>query len=124
MKHAVVTGATGFIAVHLIDKLINDGYHVDAIVRPASIHLDRLTKHERLNLIELDMKEILRLEEMLEGDVDEFYHLAWEGARFPQNENPIIQDTNFLASIDALRLAIRLGCKSFVATGSQAEYGL
>lgn len=124
MKHAVVTGATGFIAVHLIDKLIHDEYRVDAIVRPSSIHLNRLAKHERLNIIELDMKEIVHLKERLEGDVDEFYHLAWEGARSPQNENPALQEANFIASIDALNLAIQLGCTSFIATGSQAEYGL
>lgn len=123
MKHAVVTGATGFIAIHLIDQLLQDGYHVDAIVRPASVHLERLVKHERLNLIELDMQDIAHLKEKLTSEVDEFYHLAWEGARFPLNENQTLQNTNYLASLDALKTAIECGCKTFVGAGSQAEYG-
>jgi UDP-glucose 4-epimerase len=123
MKNAVVTGATGFIAIHLIDHLIQDGYHVYAIVRPKSIHLDRLKKHGQMTKIELDMEDIAHLKEMLNCEVDEFYHLAWEGARFPQNQDQKLQNTNYLASIDALNTAIECGSKTFVGAGSQAEYG-
>jgi UDP-glucose 4-epimerase len=123
MKHAVVTGATGFIAIHLIDQLLQDGYQVDAIVRPASTRIYRLKQHSRLNVIELDMQEIALLKERLTSEVDEFYHLAWEGARFPLNENQTLQNTNYLASLEALKTAIECGCKTFVGAGSQAEYG-
>ena len=44
MKTVVVTGATSFIGVHLIQELQKEYPQVYAVVRPSSKHLSRLNK--------------------------------------------------------------------------------
>jgi nucleoside-diphosphate-sugar epimerase len=54
------------------------------------------------------------------GDVDFFFHLAWNGDR----ENAEVQKKNVLGALKAMDAASRInpGIR-FIATGSQAEYG-
>ncbi len=50
---------------------------------------------------------------------DVFFHLAWEGAR----DDFAAQYKNIDMTLRCLRATAHLGCKRFVCTGSQAEYG-
>ena len=118
-KSAVVTGAAGFTGYSLTMKLANLGYNVHAIVRPDSEHNKRI-KHPLVNIIELDYSAYDELASRINSKCDYFYHLVWCGGR----DDFGIQMKNIDYSLVTLEEAHKLGCKRFICTGSQAEYGI
>lgn len=52
-----------------------------------------------------------------------FYHLGWGGTFGAERNDEALQQKNVKYTLDAARLAKRLGCGHFVGVGSQAEYG-
>jgi nucleoside-diphosphate-sugar epimerase len=124
MKNVVVTGATSFIGIHIIKEYIKNNWIVIAVVRPNSKNLDRLPKSNLLTVVEIDMENIGKLTEKIETiKIDIFYHLAWDGVRVPYRDNAILQNKNYICAINALKIAKKLGCNTFIGAGSQAEYG-
>ena len=124
MKSVIVTGAAGFAGCNLTEKLIEKGYTVYALLRPGSVHNERLVPlldSGRLNCIELDISDILKLSGIISpGIADTFFHLAWTGGRDSFGE----QRKNIEDTLNALETAASLGCTRFICTGSQAEYGI
>ena len=119
MKKVVVTGAAGFTGCNLVEELLSRGYFVHAIVRPNSSHNIRLTRSPKLNVIELDFSEYDRLPQLIEVQCDHFFHLAWQGDR--NNFEQQYQSAQY--TLKTLKAAAKSGCKRFICTGSQAEYG-
>lgn len=117
---AVVTGAAGFAGYNLVKSLLDAGCFVYAVVRPASQHNRRLQRFENLRMIECDMLSYNELPSLIKEPVHFFFHLAWQGKRHDFEA----QYRNIPASLAALEAAARMGCKRFLCTGSQAEYGL
>ena len=120
MKKAVVTGAAGFAGCNLTEHLIEHGYEVYAVIRGNSAHNDRLKESEKLHFVTLDMTEISELPDRIGEKCDIFFHLIWTGSR----DDFAAQYANVEVSLAALRAAAALGCKRFIGTGSQAEYGV
>ncbi|MCR5671580.1 MAG: NAD(P)-dependent oxidoreductase [Butyrivibrio sp.] len=149
MKIAIVTGAYGFLGANLTKELLSRDYRVLAVGRCGSEgHNDRFEESRQLKKIFLDMKDYDLLgERILEAykslkalkeepaDVPEsvyFFHLAWGGGR----EDMAAQLENVRGSVKALLAAANLRDHilkesgsdivrvRFVATGSQAEYGV
>lgn len=54
---------------------------------------------------------------------DIFFHMAWNGTTGEARNDETLQQQNAAYSLDAVRLAKKLGCHTFVFAGSQAEYG-
>ena len=54
---------------------------------------------------------------------DVFFHLAWDGTIGEGRNDLYLQNRNVTYTLDAVKLASRLGCHTFVGAGSQAEYG-
>jgi nucleoside-diphosphate-sugar epimerase len=124
MKTVIVTGATSFIGVHIIKEYLKNNCPVIAVVRPNSKNLDRLPKNNLLTVIEINMEKIGTLIEKIERNkIDIFYHLAWEGVRIPYRDDKILQNRNYTYAINAMKVAMDLGCNTFIGAGSQAEYG-
>ena len=123
MIRILVTGATSFIGVHLINQLLNNGCKVYAVIRPNSNNISRLSKHKNLYIIEKKLKDLVSLQNDLEEKIDIFYHLAWDGTRAPYRDDAKLQESNYDAAVKAFELSIILGCKKFLGIGSQAEYG-
>ena len=94
MKKIIITGATGFIGVHLIEKWIDRGAEIYAVVRPSSKNIVRLPKCSNVHVVELEMGCYEHLLNIV-GDADFFYHLAWEGARVPYRDDGLIQSHNY-----------------------------
>lgn len=129
MLNIIMTGGTSFIGIHLIQKLLDEGHKITLVIRPNSKNIDRLMKiiqiqRDLINIIELDLDDIDRLEYMKLETFDVFFHLAWDGVRMPEREDVKLQNKNFKNSMKALSVSKKLGCKKFVAIGSQAEYGM
>ena len=69
------------------------------------------------------LDELSKLEPQNTDKYDVFYHLAWDGTVGAERNNPSKQTDNVRFAIDAVDLASRFGCDTFVGVGSQAEYG-
>ena len=119
MKKAVVTGAAGFAGCNLTERLIEHGYEVYAVVREGSAHNDRLKESDRLHFVTLDMTGISELPDRIGEKCDAFFHLIWTGGR----DDFAAQHANVEVTLAAVSAAASLGCRRFIATGSQAEYG-
>ena len=120
LKNYIVTGAAGFFGCNLVERLMQEAdVHIYAVVRPNSPHNARLIPSERLTIVPADLSEYARLDEMIDEACDAFFHLAWQGGRYDFAE----QYGNIADTIGALEAAACLGCKRFICTGSQAEYG-
>lgn len=121
MQKIVITGATGMIGTNLVKELIKKNKKILAIVRPNSPKIKNI-EHPLVKFIQADLNELQNITSLPET-YDTFFHLGWEGA-FGSSRNDInMQMKNITYSLEAVKLAKRLGCSTFVGTGSQAEYG-
>ena len=116
MKTAIVTGATGFIGVHLCEELLKNGVKVTAFVRSGSKNVSRLPSGVDLEYFDMDSYSSLDF-----PSADVFYHLAWEGATGAERGNPLLQSKNAERTIEALNAAIRNKCGKFIALGTVYE---
>ncbi len=120
MKKVIVTGGSGFLGSYLIRNLIKKDIEIYAVVRSARKLELRVNDLKNINIVELDMMNIADLPSLIHEKCDTFYHLAWRGERNAFEE----QTDNIHYVVEALEVAAKLGCKKFICTGSQAEYGI
>lgn len=132
----IVTGATSFIGAVTVRQLLEKGDTVCGIVRPASqalAHLDRSVPEQRrdkLSVLALDMQQIGELGEtpdtkgIAHENWDAWIHVGWDGAGSDNRTKEQVQQNNVSYALHAMESAARLGCRRFVFTGSQAEYGV
>lgn len=122
MKRVAITGATGAIGFALIDKLIESKCQVLAICRENSSAMNRIKASDNLEILECDMSGYNSLQ-TIDQKYDVFYHLAWDGTMGASRNDAQLQSRNIQYTLDAVELAHRLGCGTFIGAGSQAEYG-
>ena len=122
MKKAIITGPTGAIGMALIDKLLQEDVNVLAIVHRGSRRAGQIPRHPRLQLMEADLEDFTNIT-FPEQDWEIFYHLAWGGTYGDARNDLECQIDNIRYTLDAVRLAQRSGCSTFIGAGSQAEYG-
>ena len=124
---AVVTGSTGMLAVATIEYLLKEGYEVIAVARPGSSRLMNIPDDDNVTIVELDLKEIITLPDVLaEAGIDSadlFFHFSWDGTHGASRDDMDLQMANIKASLDAVRAAAALKCEAFLGAGSQAECG-
>lgn len=126
----VVTGATSFIGAETIGQLLKKKISVYAVVRPGSSNIshlwDMVQEADRncLSVIEMDMKNIQTLGEEIPEGADAWIHIGWDGAGSDNRTKRDVQQENVTNSLKAVRAAAALGCRRFLFTGSQAEYGV
>lgn len=121
MKKAVITGATGAVGRALIEELIRRDVSVLVLARRGG-RAATLTPHPRLEIAPADLADLSEFCAPY-ADCDVFYHLAWAGTSGDARNDAALQCANVKGAIDAVELAARLGCHTFVGVGSQAEYG-
>jgi dihydroflavonol-4-reductase len=119
VKQAFVTGGTGFVGANLIRLLLQKGYQVRALVRPAS-RLD--------NLQELDV-------EVVKGDLNDpdlwqqmqrcqfLFHVAAHYSLW-QTDKEVLYQNNVLGTRHILAAARRAGVERTVYTSSVAAIGV
>ena len=124
---AVITGATGFIGTALCEEMLKNGHEVTAVIRPGSEKRKKLCFSAALNthleVVEAALEDFKGLGDQI-GKADVFYHLAWNGTSGAAREDFDIQQANIGYMANAVRAAVKCGCRKFVGAGSQAEYGV
>lgn len=124
MKRVVMTGATGAIGHALIEMCIARGDKVYVICRKDSKRKETLRVYgDKIRVILQDFEELNTADKFIEEPCDVFYHLAWDGTTGSSRNDMYLQNRNIKYTLDAVELAKRLGCGTFIGAGSQAEYG-
>ncbi len=133
MKKAYVTGATGAIGMALVAELLQNNIEVTVFLRKDSERSGRIAesfgeelKRGNLSVEYVSLEELKHFMENVytPGRQDSvFYHLGWSGTFGKLRNDAGLQQKNVEYTLDAVRLADRLGCTKFIGVGSQAEYG-
>ncbi len=125
MKSIVISGPTGAIGMALIEKCIAEKTNVLAICHKGSERIKYIPDSSYVKVIEADLCEYRNLfrEDILTDKYEVFYHFAWNGTVGDARNDMHLQTDNIAYTMDAVELAKRLGCRTFIGAGSQAEYG-
>lgn len=121
MKTVAITGATSMLGVALAKACADQGIRVLALVRPGSRFLSRLPDSPLIQPLNCSLEALPAF--IPEEACDVFYHFGWTGTDKVQRHDPAIQERNIRYTLEAMDLAKRMGCHTFIGAGSQAEYG-
>lgn len=119
----MITGGTGAVGTALTKVLIQNGIEVLVVTRKNSARNGVITDHPLVTTVYADMSEYAEMRNGTGKTYDVFFHLAWMGASGDGRSNMYLQNDNVRYSLDAVALAKRMGCHTWIGTGSQAEYG-
>ena len=122
IKKAIVTGATGVVGTALIKELISQNIETLVLTRKNG-RTEKIPVHPLIKI------EFCSLEELSDFNIndekyDVFFHLGWAGTYGKERNDREKQESNIQYTLDAVNLAHRSGCKTFIGTGSQAENGV
>lgn len=123
MKKAIITGPTGAVGISLIQELTANGIAVTAVCRPNSKRVKSIPNTPLVTVVQCDVGELMSLSEILPHDYDAFYHFAWDGTYGADRQDMSRQAQNIVYTLDAVKLAKKLGCSVFLGAGSQSEFG-
>ena len=73
---SIVTGATSFIGLALINKLINENEKIIAVVRPNSNRTFCIPKHESVTVLFCELSDLDKMQLSIDN-CDTFYHIGW-----------------------------------------------
>ena len=134
MKHALVTGAAGFIGSHLVDRLLASGWQVtgldnfdpfyDPLIKQRNIVAHE--RHVHYRLFRNDIRDIGGVQRAL-GDrrIDVIVHLAAKAGVRPSIGDPVgYQSVNVEGTQAMLEVAKNLGVRQFVFGSSSSVYGV
>lgn len=123
IQRIVITGVTGTIGMAIIEQMIKQNIQVLAICNPNSSRNQQIYKNPLISMVNCDLNHLNTLNVKNFPAYDIFYHLGWIGTVGESRNNTYMQTQNISNSLDAVDLAKRLGCHTFIGAGSQAEYG-
>jgi UDP-glucose 4-epimerase len=125
-RRAIVTGGAGFIGSHIVDLLIEHGFHVTVIDNLVTGRLDNLKQHaggSQCEVVQMDMTT-------LEADSVHFkgaqyvFHLGGLGDIVPSIERPLdYLRANVDGTLAVLEAARGAGVTKFVYAASSSCYG-
>ena len=117
-----MTGGSGPVGLALIKKLLSENIEILLFQRKCSPRCKYLPQNKLLHI------EYYALDELQDykpkaRDFDVFFHLGWANTKRVMRDNIEEQNRNIAYSCEAVNVAHRLGCHTFIGVGSQAEYG-
>jgi len=110
------------IGAALVRRGIAQGFEMVCIVHRNSKRIDNLPKAGPVTVLYADLPDYASFNPGIEN-CEAFIHLAWDKTAGAGRDDADIQARNIQYTLDAVRLARRMGCDVFVGAGSQAEYG-
>jgi nucleoside-diphosphate-sugar epimerase len=125
MKSIALTGATGMVGIALIKQCIKNNIAVLALVRPGSSRINRMPTSDLITTVECELDSLadFSISSDIMPSIDVFYHTGWGATDKTGRDSCEKQLKNIKHTLDAVSLAKRLGCRRFIGTDSQAEYG-
>jgi UDP-glucuronate 4-epimerase len=129
----LVTGAAGFIASHLVERLLARGERVIGIDnfdpfyarQFKEANLEGARRHPRYTFFEADCADVRALERCLDGcEFDVIVHLAGKAGVRPSLRDPVAYTVaNVVGTQAMLELARKRGVQRFVFGSSSSVYG-
>jgi len=117
----LVTGASGFIGLHLLEKLVLTNHQILIISRNRSF-LESLPKNKNLIKAQADLNNFSDINTCLKHfNPDIVYHLAWEGIPDFSPENCSLNLNNSINLCNMISES--KSCKTVIMSGTCAEYG-
>ena len=113
----LVTGATGFVAPHLIRRLVADGHEVLALGHDQ----ERIPTGDGITPVVVDLAT--PLDDGAIPEFDSIVHLAQANVPFPDGAGDLFR-VNVVSTQELLDLARRRGAERFVYASSGSVYGL
>lgn len=123
MKRAIISGATGAVGTALTKVLVSKGVEVLVLCRENSKRNENILEHPLVEKLYCSLEELEHLENHTGKKYDVFYHFAWNGTTGEARNDMYLQNENVKYTLDAVNVAHRFGCHTFIGAGSQAEYG-
>ncbi|MGB2864128.1 MAG: GDP-mannose 4,6-dehydratase [Sedimentisphaerales bacterium] len=129
---ALITGAAGFIGSHLCERLLADGWTVDALDNfddfydPQIKHrnINDCLKNEKFHLIEADIRDGDVMCKVVGEDVQILVHLAAMAGVRPSIAQPLLYaDVNMNGTMALLELAKKHRIDKFIFGSSSSVYG-
>ncbi len=123
----IVTGGSGFIGSHLVDRLLADGHRVTVVDnystgRPEN--LAHVADNPNLSVHNADIQDHARIAPLFAG-MDWVFHMAALADIVPSIERPLdYHDANVNGTASVLEAARKGGAKRFVYAASSSCYGI
>ena len=127
MKKVLVTGADGFIGSHLVENLLNKGFHVKALSQYNSFNtwgwLDHINNYKNLDVISGDIRDPYFCKSIVK-DVDLVFHLAALIAiPYSYIAPDSYVDTNIKGTLNICQAAKENGNIKVIHTSTSEVYG-
>ena len=127
LKNVLVTGGCGFIASHLVDKLLEEGCRVtvlDNLSTGNTANLAQQKDNSRLQVVEADIRDFETISPYFKN-VDGVFHLAALADIVPSIVSPReYYSSNVLGTMNVVEAARLAGVKRFVYAASSSCYGI
>ena len=123
----MVTGGAGFIGSHMVDILVDNGYHVRVLDDMSGGHAANLDQHANDDRVSIDHRDIntIDYDDAIFSNVDRVFHFAGIGDIVPSIERPLAyMETNVQGTVRILEGARNAGVQRFVYAASSSCYGL
>lgn len=116
----VITGANGFIGSHLVNKFLDAGDTVYAIVKDHNEDISNISECQNIIYCGLDNLDSI-YDELKDVERPVFYHLAWAGVNGSSKADYTTQIMNVKMTLDVASFAKKLNAQCFLCAGTIAE---
>jgi len=124
MKKIVVTGGCGFIGSHIVDRLIETGYHVTVIDDCSAVSNEQFYFNNKALYFKYSIQDYDLIEPLFHN-VDYVFHLAAESRIQTAIANPLYAvKTNVTGTANILNASRLNGVKRVMYSSTSSVYGL
>ncbi|MFF2633863.1 NAD-dependent epimerase/dehydratase family protein [Microbacterium sp. NPDC058021] len=124
-KNVLVIGGAGFIGLHVVSQLLDDGWNIrifDNMVRGDRDRANELVKTGRVDVVDQDIRNGVSIMEAMRG-YDYVIHLAADSINKSVADPATSFDINVVGTHNVVSAAAALGVKRVVYASSASVYG-
>jgi UDP-glucose 4-epimerase len=119
----LVTGGSGFIGSHIVDRLVSRGQHVVVIDNESADCHDHFYHNDKAEYYKYDICDFDKIKNLFDG-VDFVYHCAAEARIQPSIENPFLTtNTNVNGTLSVLEASKRADVRRVIYSSTSSSYG-